>query len=217
MSRLRVMIVEDHALVRAGMRALLEKIDGIDVVSAVGDGWEAVKAVQADVPDLVLMDIAMPELNGLDATSRIVKESPATRVILLSMHANEEYLQQALQSGASGYLLKGAELAELELAIKTVSRGESYLTPAVAKYAIEAYREKSDGPTGPLAKLSMRQREILQLIAEGHTTKDMAQRLNVSVKTVETHRAHLMERLEIHDVPGLVRFAVRVGLIQPDS
>lgn len=217
MSRLRVMIVEDHALVRAGMRALLEKIDGIDVVSAVGDGWEAVKAVQADAPDLVLMDIAMPELNGLDATSRIVKASPATRVILLSMHANEEYLQQALQSGASGYLLKGAELAELELAIKTVSRGESYLTPAVAKYAIEAYREKSDGPTGPLAKLSMRQREILQLIAEGHTTKDIAQRLNVSVKTVETHRAHLMERLEIHDVPGLVRFAVRVGLIQPDS
>ncbi len=217
MSRLRVMIVEDHALVRAGMRALLEKIDGIDVVSAVGDGWEAVKAVQTDAPDLVLMDIAMPELNGLDATSRIVKESPATRVILLSMHANEEYLQQALQSGALGYLLKGAELAELELAIKTVSRGESYLTPAVAKYAIEAYREKSDGPTGPLAKLSMRQREILQLIAEGHTTKDMAQRLNVSVKTVETHRAHLMERLEIHDVPGLVRFAVRVGLIQPDS
>jgi DNA-binding NarL/FixJ family response regulator len=199
------------------MRALLEKIDGIDVISAVGDGWEAVKAVQTDAPDLVLMDIAMPELNGLDATSRIVKESPATRVILLSMHANEEYLQQALQSGASGYLLKGAELAELELAIKTVSRGESYLTPAVAKYAIEAYREKSDGPTGPLAKLSMRQREILQLIAEGHTTKDIAQRLNVSVKTVETHRAHLMERLEIHDVPGLVRFAVRVGLIQPDS
>lgn len=217
MSRLRVMIVEDHALVRAGMRALLEKIDGIDVVSAVGDGWEAVKAVQTDAPDLVLMDIAMPELNGLDATSRIVKESPATRVILLSMHANEEYLQQALQSGASGYLLKGAELAELELAIKTVSRGESYLTPAVAKYAIDAYREKSDGPTGPLARLSMRQREILQLIAEGHTTKDIAQRLNVSVKTVETHRAHLMERLEIHDVPGLVRFAVRVGLIQPDS
>lgn len=217
MSRLRVMIVEDHALVRAGMRALLEKIEGIDVVSAVGDGWEAVKAVQADAPDLVLMDIAMPELNGLDATSRIVKESPATRVILLSMHANEEYLQQALQSGALGYLLKGAELAELELAIKTVSRGESYLTPAVAKYAIEAYREKSDGATGPLARLSMRQREILQLIAEGHTTKDIAQRLNVSVKTVETHRAHLMERLEIHDVPGLVRFAVRVGLIQPDS
>ena len=217
MSRLRVMIVEDHALVRAGMRALLEKIDGIDVVSAVGDGWEAVKAVQTDAPDLVLMDIAMPGLNGLDATSRIVKESPATRVILLSMHANEEYLQQALQSGALGYLLKGAELAELELAIKTVSRGESYLTPAVAKYAIEAYREKSEGPTSPLAKLSMRQREILQLIAEGYTTKDIAQRLNVSVKTVETHRAHLMERLEIHDVPGLVRFAVRVGLIQPDS
>ncbi|MBM4138645.1 MAG: response regulator transcription factor [Nitrospira sp.] len=216
MSRLRVIIAEDHKLVLAGMRALLERIDDIEVVSTVGDGWEAVKAVQAFAPDLVLMDIAMPELNGMDATSRIVKEFPTTRVILLSMHANEEYLQQALQSGASGYLLKGAELAELELAIKTVSRGESYLTPAVAKYAIASYRDKSDGAISPLGRLSMRQREILQLIAEGHTTKDIAQRLNVSVKTVETHRAHLMERLKIHDVPGLVRFAVRVGLIQPD-
>jgi len=217
MSRLRVVIVEDHALVRAGMRALLQKLDGIEVVSDVGDGWEAVNAVQRDAPDLVLMDIAMPGLNGLDATSRIVKESPATRVILLSMHANEEYLQQALQAGASGYLLKGAELVELEMAIRTVGRGEAYLTPAVAKFAIEAYREKSEGPSSPLAKLTMRQREILQLIAEGQTTKDIARRLNLSVKTVETHRAQLMERLDIHDVPGLVRFAIRVGLIEPTS
>jgi DNA-binding NarL/FixJ family response regulator len=170
--------------------------------------------VQTDAPDLVLMDIAMPGLNGLDATLRIVKESPTTRVILLSMHANEEYFQQALEVGASGYLLKGAELAELELALRTVARGETYLTPAVAKYAIKAYREKSEGPSGPLMKLSMRQREILQLIAEGQTTKDIAQRLNLSVKTVETHRSQLMERLDIHDVPGLVRFAMRVGLIQ---
>jgi len=217
MSCLRVIIVEDHALVRAGMRALVQKLDGIEVVSDVGDGWEAVNAVQRDSPDLVLMDIAMPGLNGLDATSRIVKESPATRVILLSMHANEEYLQQALQAGASGYLLKGAELAELEMAIRTVGRGESYLTPAVAKFAIEAYREKSEGPASPLAKLTMRQREILQLIVEGQTTKDIARRLNLSVKTVETHRAQLMERLDIHDVPGLVRFAIRVGVIEPSS
>ena len=214
MSQLRVVIVEDHALVRAGMRALLQKIEGVEVVSDVGDGWEAVKSVQTDAPDLVLMDIAMPGLNGLDATLRIVKESPATRVILLSMHANEEYFQQALEVGASGYLLKGAELAELELALRTVARGETYLTPAVAKYAIKAYREKSEGPSGPLMRLSMRQREILQLIAEGQTTKDIAQRLNLSVKTVETHRSQLMERLDIHDVPGLVRFAMRVGLIQ---
>lgn len=214
MSQLRVVIVEDHALVRAGMRALLQKIEGVEVVSDVGDGWEAVKSVQTDAPDLVLMDIAMPGLNGLDATLRIVKESPNTRVILLSMHANEEYFQQALEVGASGYLLKGAELAELELALRTVARGETYLTPAVAKYAIKAYREKSEGPSGPLMKLSMRQREILQLIAEGQTTKDIAQRLNLSVKTVETHRSQLMERLDIHDVPGLVRFAMRVGLIQ---
>jgi DNA-binding NarL/FixJ family response regulator len=217
MSHLRILLVEDHALVRAGMKALLQKIEGTEVVADMGDGLEAVKYVQTVTPDLVLMDIAMPGLNGLDATGRIVKESPTTRVILLSMYANEEYLRQALQVGASGYLLKGAELAELELALKTVARGERYLTPAVAKYAIEAYREKSDGPAGPLAKLSMRQREILQLIAEGQTTKDIAQRLNVSVKTVETHRAQLMERLDIHDVPGLVRFAIRVGMIQPYS
>ena len=217
MSDLRMMIVEDHALVRAGMRALLQKIGGIDVVADVGDGWEAVKAVQTDDPDLVLMDIAMPGLNGLDATARIVRESPNTRVILLSMYANEEYLRQALQVGASGYLLKGADLAELELAIRTVGRGETYLTPAVAKYAVEAYRNKSGEPSSPLARLSGRQREILQLIAEGCTTKDIAQRLNLSVKTVETHRAQLMERLEIHDVPGLVRLAIRVGLVHVDS
>ncbi len=217
MSYLRVVIVEDHALVRAGMRALLQKLDGIEVVSDVGDGLEAIKAVHADAPDLVLMDIAMPGLNGLDATFRIVRDSPTTRVILVSMHANEEYLRQALHAGASGYLLKGAELAELELAIRTVGRGETYLTPAVAKYAIEVYREHPEGPTGPLAKLSMRQREILQLIAEGHTTKDIAQRLNLSVKTVETHRSQLMERLEIYDVPGLVRFAIGVGLVHPYS
>ncbi|HMS84992.1 MAG TPA: response regulator transcription factor [Nitrospira sp.] len=217
MSDLRVMIVEDHALVRTAMRALLQKLDGIDVVADVGDGWEAVKAVQADAPDLVLMDIAMPGLNGLDATSRIVKESSTTRVILLSMYANEEYLRQALQVGASGYLLKGAELAELELAIRTVSRGETYLTPAVAKYAVDVYRNKSGEPSSPLARLSGRQREILQLIAEGYTTKDIAQRLNLSVKTVETHRAQLMERLDIHDVPGLVRLAIRVGLVRADS
>jgi DNA-binding NarL/FixJ family response regulator len=217
MSHLRILLVEDHALVRAGMKALLQKIEGIVVVADMGDGLEAVKYVQTAPPDLVLMDIAMPGLNGLDATARIVKESPATRVILLSMHANEEYLQQALQVGASGYLLKGAELAELELALKAVARGERYLTPAVAKYAIEAYRERSEGPAGPLARLSLRHREILQLVAEGQTTKDIAHRLNLSVKTVETHRAQLMERLDIHDVPGLVRFAMRVGLIQPDS
>lgn len=217
MTCLRVLLVEDHALVRAGMRALLQKIDGIEVVADVGDGLEAIKYMQTAVPDLVLMDIAMPGLNGLDAASRIVKESPSTRVILLSMYANEEYLQQALQAGASGYLLKGAELAELELAMRTVGKGETYLTPAVAKYAVDAYRTKSEGPSGPLAKLSSRQREILQLIAEGQTTKDIAHRLNVSVKTVETHRAQLMDRLDIHDVPGLVRFAIRVGLIQPHS
>lgn len=210
---IRLVVAEDHALVRAGMKALLRQLDRIDVVADVGDGSAAVKAVQTSAPDLVLMDIGMPGLNGLDATARIRKESLTTKVILVSMHASEEYLEQALNAGASGYLLKGAELAELDMAIRAVARGETYLTPAVAKYAVDAFRSKTEGTRGPLGRLSPRQREVLQLIAEGHSTKAIASRLDLSVKTVETHRAQLMERLDIHDIAGLVRFAIEAGLI----
>ncbi len=217
MSKIRVLLAEDHQLVRAGIHALLDKMEGVAVVAEVSDGQAAVKAVDAHQPDLVLMDIAMPGLNGLEATSRITKAWPAVKVVILSMHANEEYLRQALKAGVKGYLLKGADLPELELAIRTVSRGEPYLTPSVARYAIEAYQHEGARPVNPLDRLSPRQREILQLIAEGHSTKEIAFRLSLSAKTVETHRSQLMERLDIHDVAGLVRFAIQVGLVHPSA
>jgi len=217
MSRIRVLLAEDHALVRAGIRMLLEKLEGVDVVGEVRDGAAAVEAVENTTPDIVLMDIAMPGLNGLDATARVKKVCPGTRVIMLSMYTTEAYLQQALKVGAAGYLLKDAERSELELALRTVMRGDTYLTPAVATLAVDAFRHQTEAEAGPLQKLTLRQREILQLIAEGRTTKDIAQRLNLSVRTVETHRAELMARLDIHDVPGLVRLAVRAGLVNPSS
>ncbi len=217
MAHIRVMLADDRALVRQGIRSLLEKLEGVEVVGDVADGREAVQMAKTAQPDIVFLDIAMPGLNGLEAAARLKKESPTTRVIMLSMYGGEEYFHQAMDSGVAGYLLKDADRTELELAIKTVQRGETYLSPAVAKYAVEAYRYRKEGECGPLARLSSRQREILQLIAEGHTTKDIAQRLNLSPRTVETHRAELMDRLDIHDVPGLVRLAIRAGLIKPNS
>lgn len=217
MTKTRVLLAEDHTLVRAGFRALLEKLDGVQVIGEVSDGREALRMSKEAEPDVVLMDIAMPGMNGLEATSRMKQECPRTRVLMLSMYTNEEYLQEALRAGAAGYLLKDADRAELELAIKTVCRGETYLTPAVAKFTLDAYCRQGDVHPGPLGRLTGRQREILQLIAEGCSTKQIAQRLDLSVKTVETHRAQLMERLEIHDVPGLVRLAIRTGLVRPDS
>ena len=209
----RVLLAEDHALVRAGIRMLLEKLDGVEVVGEVRDGAAAVEAVVTHRPDILLMDIAMPGLNGLEAAARVRKECPDVRVIVLSMYTTEAYLQQALKHGAVGYLVKDAERSELELAIRTVMRGETYLTPAVAKFAVDAFRQRIDAEAGPLHKLTPRQREILQLIAEGHTTKDIASHLKLGIRTVETHRAELMARLDIHDVPGLVRLAIQAGLV----
>lgn len=215
MSQISVVLVEDHALVRAGLCALLREVDGIKVVAEAGDGREALDLIRSHQPNVVLMDITMPGLNGLEATSRIVREHPRIKVIILSMHANEEYVLKALQAGASGYLLKDAATVELELAIKAVARGETYLGPAISKHVIGDYLSRIGGDRGPLEHLTPRQREILQLIAEGRGTRDIAALLNISVKTVETHRTQLMERLDIHDIAGLVRYAVRVGLIAP--
>ena len=217
MNKVRVLLVEDHTLVRAGFRALLEKLEGIQVIGEVSNGRDALKISKEMEPEVVLMDIAMPEMNGLEATSRMRQECPKTKVLMLSMYTNEEYLKEALRAGAQGYLLKDADRAELELAIKTVCRGETYLTPAVAKFTLDAYCRQDDAQGGPLGRLTGRQREMLQLIAEGCSTKQIAQRLDLSVKTVETHRAQLMERLEIHDVPGLVRLAIRTGLVRSDT
>jgi DNA-binding NarL/FixJ family response regulator len=162
------------------------------------------------------MDIAMAGLNGLEAAARVVQEFPHVRVVMLSMHANEEYVLQALRAGAMGYLLKDASVTELELAIKAVVRNETYLSPAVSKHVVE-YVQRIGGEPSSLERLTARQREILQLIAEGRTTQEIAGTLNISVKTVESHRAQLMERLDIHDVAGLVRYAIRMGVVTPND
>jgi DNA-binding NarL/FixJ family response regulator len=224
MNVIRVLLADDHTLVRAGIRSLLQNLPGIQVVGEAGNGREALSRIEALRPDVVLMDIAMSDLNGLEATARVIKEYPGVRVIILSMHANEEYVWQALRAGASGYLLKDAGMAELEIAVKAVARGETYLSPPISKQVISDYMHRTGGEPEPgggsaheLDRLTPRQREILQLIAEGSTTQAIAQKLDISIKTVETHRTQLMERLNIHDIAGLVRYAIRVGLVKPDE
>lgn len=217
MSILRVMLVEDHALVRAGIRSLLEKLPDLEVVAEAGDGRTALSLIAEHQPDVVLMDIKMAGLNGLEATARIVRDLPGVRVVILSMYANEEYVIQALRVGASGYLLKDAGTAELEVAVRAAARGETYLSPAISRRMIQDYLQVVGGEGGALEQLTPRQREVLQLVAEGHSVKEIAQILQISVKTVETHRAQLMERLDIHDVAGLVRYAIRIGLVAPDE
>lgn len=220
METIRILLADDHTLVRGGIRALLRDLDGVQVVAEAGDGREALRLVESHQPDIVLMDIAMSGMNGLEATMRLSKEHPRVRVIILSMHTNEEYVLQALRAGAAGYLLKDAGIAELEIALNAVARGETYLSPPVSKHVISDYVRRigvemvtdENLSISPLERLTLRQREILQLIAEGHTTQEIAQMLNISAKTVETHRMQLMERLDIHDIAGLVRFAIRVGL-----
>jgi DNA-binding NarL/FixJ family response regulator len=216
MKPLRVLLADDHALVRAGFRALLKDMDGVVVVDEAGDGREALRLIEARRPDVALLDITMSGLNGLELAARVVSDFPPTRVIILSMHAGEEYVLHALRSGVHGYLLKDAGAAELEMAVRAVARGETYLSPAVSRHVAE-YVRRQGGEPGPLERLTPRQREVLQLIAERHSTKQIAQILNVSAKTVETHRAQLMEKLDIHDVAGLVRYAIRVGLVRPEE
>lgn len=216
MNAIKVLLADDHSLFRAGVHALLSNIDGVDVVGEADNGRKALEMVGTRAPDVVLMDIAMPEMNGLETTTRVTKEFPSVRVIMLSMHAGEEYVMQALRAGASGYLLKDAATSELELAVRAVARGETYLTPTISKRVIDDYLMRTTGAQGPVDQLTKRQREILQLIAKGYTSKEMAQMLDLSPKTIETHRTQLMKQLDIHDVAGLVRYAIRVGLVTLD-
>ena len=209
----RILLADDHTLVRAGIRALVEKLPGVKVVGEAKDGREAILIARELEPDLVLMDIAMPGLNGLEATARISKELPKVRVIILSMYANEEYVREAIEAGASGYLVKRSAAVELEQAITAVAAGEKYFSPLISAEDIKDRGGRLSADRAWIERLTPRQREILQLIAERHTTKEIAAILNISVKTVETHRAQLMQRLTIHDVPGLVRFAIRAGLV----
>ena len=215
---IRVILADDHTLVRAGIRALLEKLPGIDVVGEASGGRELLTLAGTLKPDVVLMDIAMPGLNGLEAAGRMAKEFPGVRVIILSMHENEEYVWRALKSGAAGYLLKKAATVELATALERVVRGEIYLSQEISarlpkSFALNGIANRK----GPLEQLTGRQREILQLIAEGRNTKGIAEILKVSPKTVEYHRMKLMDCLKVYDVPGLVRFALRVGLIPQEG
>ena len=212
---IKVFLIEDHTLVRAGIKSLLQNLEGIEVAGEAGNGRDALRMMRTDMPDIVLTDIAMAGLNGMETTARITKDFPGVKVIVLSMYANEEYVMQALRAGAAGYLVKEAATSELELAIRAVARGNTYLSPAISGKVIDAtLRPHTQG--SPLDRLTPRQREILQLIAEGRSTKQIADTLKLSVKTVETHRSQLMSRLEIYDVPGLVRYAIRVGMIAAD-
>jgi DNA-binding NarL/FixJ family response regulator len=215
---IRIIMADDHTLVRSGVRVLLEKLPGIVVAAEAGDGREVLDLVRQHSPDLVLMDIAMPGLNGLEATARITREFPKVKVLILSMHQNEEYYWQALKAGAVGYLLKKAAMTELQAAIERVLEGEIYLSKQISARLLKRLPVQTMSEAkSPLEQLTDRQREILQLIAEGQNTKSIALILKVSPKTVEYHRAQLMVRLGIFDIPGLVRFALQVGLISQES
>jgi len=215
---IRVLLADDHTLVRAGIRALLEKLPGVTVAGEASDGREVIDLIKAHRPDVVLMDISMPGLNGLQALARITRDFPRVRVIILSMHPNDEYVMQALKSGASGYLLKRAATAELPAALNSVVGGEIYLSLEIATRFLKKFPlQQIARSTSPLEQLTPRQREILQLLAEGQTTKAIASILKINGKTVEYHRAKLMAGLKIFDIPGLVRFAMRTGLVSAES
>jgi DNA-binding NarL/FixJ family response regulator len=213
MRPIRILLADDHTLVRAGIRSLIESLDDVEVVAEAGDGREALELIGKHRPDVALLDIGMPGLNGLEVAKRTPQASPETRIIILSMHADPAYVKKALRAGADGYLLKGASVAELPLALQAVMRGESYLTPKISSSVVERILAQDEEESDPLDDLTTRQREILQLIAEGQSTKEIAGILDISVKTVESHRLRMMDRLDIHDVPGLVRFAIRAGLV----
>jgi DNA-binding NarL/FixJ family response regulator len=219
MTTLRVLLADDHLLVRAGIRSLLQAMDDLQIVAEADNGRQALALAIEHKPDLVIMDIRMNELNGIDAAARIRAECPATRVIILSMHSTEEFVKGAFRAGASGYLVKDSAPVELKLAIEAVRRGDIYLSPRISRHVVPSLinDQAPEGPEAPIASITSRQREILQLIAEGKTTKAIAFILNVSVKTVETHRAALMDRLGIHDLAGLVVYAIRTGLIDIDQ
>lgn len=212
--QLRVLLVDDHVLVRAGIRALVEAIPGSVIVGEASHGREALAMARKHSPDLVIMDISMPELNGIETTEAMLAVLPRTRVLILSMHAAEEFVRRAMRAGASGYVLKDSVPMELRLAVDSIARGEVYVSPRVSRHLVTALNGSAGGSS--LAALTLRQREVLQSIAEGKSTKETAKALGVSAKTVETHRAAIMSRLGIRDIAGLVMFAARHNLVTLD-
>jgi DNA-binding NarL/FixJ family response regulator len=211
-----IVLADDHHLVRRGIRALLEALPNVRVVGEAGDGREALELIERHRPDIALIDISMPGLNGLEVAERTARSSPGTRVIVLSMHKGEVFVAKAMRAGVAGYLLKDAADEELTLALTAVSRGDVYLSPQISRQVVEQFTRAASEPD-PLAGLTPRQREILQLVAEGRSSKEIAALLDLSTKTVESHRAQIMERLGVHDVTALVRFAIRVGLVSPED
>jgi DNA-binding NarL/FixJ family response regulator len=213
---IRVLLAEDHTIVRKGLRSLLDGEAGIEVIGEAKDGREAVEKVGQLLPDVVLMDIAMPGLNGLEATRRIKKRFPEVQVVILTVHANEEYIFQILRAGASGYVVKQAAPTELLSAIQAACRGESFLSPSVSRKVIEEYIRQAEATAeeNSYDQLTDREREVLQLIAEGHSNREIAELLHISIKTVETHRAHLMDKLDLHSTAELTQYAIHKGVIR---
>jgi DNA-binding NarL/FixJ family response regulator len=211
---IRVLVASQHALVRAGIRALVQQIPEVEVVAEAAAGPQSLALIKEHNPDILLLDLVLPSVSALDSLKEIVESFPIVRVIVLTLQENEEYAVQAFRAGATGYIPKSAASTELEKAIKAVASGENYLGSELSQQAVLKYLKD---PRALLSELTARQREVLKLIAEGHATKEIARRLNISVKTVETHRAQIMERLNIHDVVGLVRHALRIGLVKLDE
>jgi DNA-binding NarL/FixJ family response regulator len=211
----RLLLADDHNLVRVGLRALLDALPGVEVVAEARDGREALRLVEDLKPAIALLDIAMPGITGLAALREIRARFPQTKVVLLSMYDNREYVTEAIQAGAAGYLIKDAAVEELAFALAAVERGDTYLSPAVSRHLAQAFAGRTDGVVD--AELTPRQTEVLRLVAQGNSSKEIALRLKLSVKTVETHRAQIMERLAIRDLAGLVRYAVHIGLVSSDE
>jgi DNA-binding NarL/FixJ family response regulator len=216
---MRILLADDHTLVRAGLRALLESIGDVSEVIETGDGRQALELVLTRPPDVALLDIAMPGMNGLELTGRIAREASRVRVVILSMHSTPSHVAQALRAGAVGYLLKDSAAEELALALRAVTRGETYLSPAISRQVVDGFLGRVTTPGDPAIDpevLTPRQREILQLVAEGKSSKEVATLLGLSAKTVEAHRSQIMDRLGIHDLAGLVRYAIRSGLVSAE-
>ena len=210
MKRIRILLADDHAVVRQGFKMILGAQSDMEIVGEAGNGREAVELAEQLKPDVVVMDVAMPELNGIEATRRVSSSVPHARIIALSMHKDSVYVREVLRAGARGYLLKDSGAGDLVSAVRAVARGEGYLSPAVSNAVLDDYRRHV---TNPIDLLTTREREVLQMLAEGKTNKEIAAILNLSVYTVDAHRGRIMEKLNLHSINELVRFAVRNGLI----